>query len=241
MPSLSSSLIRNVFQTFSGPIDTSGRGHDLPCRRSNRRDGRPSYIHAGIEGSADSVNLCAAAWIEAGRSVIDGLLHPRIGGPPRAAGIRASARNCAAVASCEARGGSGISFRACRCCFRARRSEGSLAASSHRSRTRGGYPSRNGGEPPGYATGRRRHSAKCPLEPPLKDSFPQVFHIACDPHDIADDLLAGIACGSELHSVGIDVIDRIVSDIGVQIELIVIADRIDLHEPPQRRRVEPGL
>jgi len=36
-------------------------------------------------------------------------------------------------------------------------------------------------------------------------------------------------------------VDRIIPDIFVQIELILIPHRVGLHEPAQRRRVEPGL
>jgi hypothetical protein len=37
------------------------------------------------------------------------------------------------------------------------------------------------------------------------------------------------------------VIDRIVADISVEVELVVISDRIDLQEPSERRRVDAGL
>ncbi len=36
-------------------------------------------------------------------------------------------------------------------------------------------------------------------------------------------------------------IDRIIRDIGVEVDLIVVSDRIRLQEPPERRRIDPRL
>src|SRR6218665_676963 len=46
---------------------------------------------------------------------------------------------------------------------------------------------------------------------------------------------------SRFLAIRISQIYRIISNISVEIELVVIADGIDLHEPPERRRVDPSF
>lgn len=43
-----------------------------------------------------------------------------------------------------------------------------------------------------------------------------------------------------LPSIRIDLIYRIICDIGVEVELVFVADRIGLEEPAERRRVDAG-
>jgi hypothetical protein len=70
----------------------------------------------------------------------------------------------------------------------------------------------------------------------------QFSKIAGDTSKISTDLLGRISILFDcLHTVGIGVIYGVIADIGVEIELVVVADRIGLQKPPQRRRVGPGL
>ena len=60
-------------------------------------------------------------------------------------------------------------------------------------------------------------------------------------NDFASLLVFFYTCADLSKTARVGVIDRIVTDIGIQVDLIAIPHRIDLQKPPGRRRVETGL